>query len=89
MLTEVVVVGAGIIGLAVAEELARTGHEVLVLERDRVGERCAASMAAGMLAPAAEADTTPHATTVLALRSHQMYPEWVARVEATYRTNLP
>lgn len=80
-MTEVLVVGGGIIGLAVAEDLARHGYRVLVLERDRVGETCAAAAAAGMLAPAAEADTTPEVTTQLALASHRMYPEWVARLE--------
>lgn len=36
---EVIVVGAGVVGLACAVELARRGHEVLVLEREaRAGE---------------------------------------------------
>ena len=81
-MTEIAVVGGGIIGLAVAEELARAGHEVVVYERDRVGETCAAAVAAGMLAPAAEVDTTPPATTQLALQSHRLYPEWVERLES-------
>jgi len=84
---ECAVVGGGIIGLAVGEELARSGHEVVVYERDRVGETCAAAVAAGMLAPAAEVDTTPPATTALALESHRLYPEWVARLESL--TGLP
>ncbi len=33
MVSEVVVVGAGVVGLAVAQQLARAGREVLVLER--------------------------------------------------------
>ena len=37
--TDAVVVGAGVVGLAVAHALARAGHEVLVLEAgDRIGE---------------------------------------------------
>lgn len=39
--TEVVVIGAGAAGLAAADELARAGRDVLVLEaRERVGGRC-------------------------------------------------
>ena len=33
---EVVIVGAGVIGLATARELARRGHEVVIVERERV-----------------------------------------------------
>jgi L-2-hydroxyglutarate oxidase LhgO len=37
--TQVIVLGAGVVGLACATELARRGHEVLVLEREaRAGE---------------------------------------------------
>ena len=32
---QTVVIGAGVVGLAVASELARRGREVLILERER------------------------------------------------------
>ncbi len=50
---DVIVVGAGIIGLACARELAARGHSVIVLERSRPGNG-ASYAAAGMLAPLAE-----------------------------------
>ncbi len=79
-MTEIAVVGGGIIGLAVAEELARAGHEVMVFERDALGEGCAAAAAAGMLAPAAEVDATPPPTTRLAIESHRRFPSWADRL---------
>ena len=52
---DAVVIGGGVIGLAVARELGRRGLRATVLERGRAG--CEASnAAAGMLAPQAEAD---------------------------------
>lgn len=51
---DVVVIGAGVIGCAIARELARRGSEVLVLERDSPGRR-ATWAAAGMLSPLGEA----------------------------------
>ena len=51
---DVVVVGAGVIGLACAWRAAERGLRVLVLERDRPGAG-ASNVAAGMLAPVGEA----------------------------------
>jgi glycine oxidase len=52
---DVVVVGAGVIGLACAWRCAQRGLRVVVLERDRPGAG-ASGVAAGMLAPVTEAD---------------------------------
>jgi len=40
---EIAVIGAGVVGLAIARELARSGHEVIVLERNsHIGEETSA-----------------------------------------------
>ncbi|HEV2131384.1 MAG TPA: FAD-dependent oxidoreductase, partial [Longimicrobiaceae bacterium] len=53
-LPDVLIVGGGVIGCALARELAHAGVRVLVLERTRPGAE-ASEAAAGMLAPLAEA----------------------------------
>lgn len=53
-MTDVVIVGGGIIGLACAYELQRTGAQVTVLEYGKTGMQ-ATNAAAGMLAPLIEA----------------------------------
>ena len=45
--TEILVIGAGVLGLCTAVELTRRGHDVRVLDP---GERNASSVAAGMIA---------------------------------------
>jgi len=50
---EIVIVGAGIMGSAIARELARAGHAVRVLEKSIPGAE-ASSVAAGILAPHVE-----------------------------------
>jgi glycine oxidase len=79
--TDAAVIGGGIIGLAVAEELAGRGLSVVVLDQaSRPGNSTRA--AAGMLAPAAEADVELPGLCEFRRWSHSLYPEFVARVEA-------
>lgn len=55
-MTEVLIIGGGVIGLAIARQLHRQGiKKIKILERGRVG-REASFAAAGMLAPHAETD---------------------------------
>lgn len=75
----VVIVGAGVIGCAVAERLARVGHDVLLLERDRVGAH-ASGAAAGLLAPYSEADE-PGAFHRFNVRSLALFDELAERLE--------
>jgi glycine oxidase len=53
---DVVVIGGGVVGCAVARELAQRGMSVVVVERDSPGRR-ATWAAAGMLSPLGEAGT--------------------------------
>src|SRR5437879_5764694 len=80
---DVVVVGAGIIGLAAAWRARQRGMAVTVLEREVAG-RAASHVAAGMLAPVAEVEFGEDARRGLALglRSAQMWPEFAAQLEA-------
>ncbi|MBV8087637.1 MAG: glycine oxidase ThiO [Chloroflexi bacterium] len=72
---DTLVVGGGVIGCAVAWELAKRGQRVAVLERDAVG--CGASgMAAGMLAPQSEAHG-PDAWFQLLLAARQLHADLV------------
>src|SRR5207249_11133035 len=52
---DVVVIGGGVIGCAVARELAQRGARTIVVERGRVGSE-ATGAAAGMVAPQAECE---------------------------------
>lgn len=54
---DVIVLGAGIVGLCAARALAADGARVLVIERGRVGEEASAA-AAGMLLAQADTDAT-------------------------------
>ena len=76
---DVLILGGGIIGCALAEELARHGQRVMVIERGRIGEE-ASSAAAGILS--AQSDlTAPDAFFELCQASRKMYPRWIAHLE--------
>jgi len=75
---DVLVVGGGLIGCAIAAELAGRGVDVTVLDRDEPGAE-ASGAAAGMLTPQSEAPTRD-AFFDLAIESRGMYPGWIARL---------
>jgi glycine oxidase len=74
----VLILGGGLMGLAVAHELARHGRAVEVLSRRR--SEAAGFVAAGMLAPHAEG--LSGALLQLGQRSLERVPAWVAQIEA-------
>jgi glycine oxidase ThiO len=76
--SEIVVIGGGIVGLAIALELRLRGLGVTVLSRDF--KAAAAHAAAGMLAPQAE-EIPPGAMLDLCLASRALYPKWVQKIE--------
>ena len=72
---DVVVVGGGVIGLAIAWEAGRRGLRAAVLERRDPGSG-ATGVAAGMLAPVSEAAFGEPEILALNLASAALYPGW-------------
>ncbi|MBW4692793.1 MAG: FAD-dependent oxidoreductase [Lyngbya sp. HA4199-MV5] len=83
-ISDIVVIGGGAIGLALALELRLQGASVTLLSRDLA--QAASHAAAGMLAPQAE-QLSPGAMLELCLRSRSLYPDWTQKLEAL--TGLP
>jgi glycine oxidase len=75
---DVIIAGAGIIGVSLGLELHERGAKVLVLDRGEPGSE-ASSAAAGMLA--ATDPETPPALRPLAMESARMFPGLVEKVE--------
>ncbi|WP_392479762.1 glycine oxidase ThiO [Nostoc sp. C110] len=78
MTSEIVIIGGGVIGLAIAIELKMRGTNVTVLCRDF--QAAATHAAAGMLAPDAE-NITNEAMRSLCWRSRALYPDWTTKLE--------
>jgi thiazole synthase len=74
---EIIIIGGGIIGLAIAIELKLKGLGVTVLSKNFV--QAATNAAAGMLAPRAE--QLEGVMLDLALQSLALYPEWANKLE--------
>ncbi|MEC4806885.1 MAG: glycine oxidase ThiO [Jaaginema sp. PMC 1079.18] len=77
--SEIIILGGGIIGLALAIELKLRGTDVTVLSRNF--QESAARVAAGMIAPQAER-IPPSPMLELCLRSRDLYPEWTRKLES-------
>lgn len=76
--SDIVIIGGGIIGLAIALELRLQGASVTILSRNFA--QAATHAAAGMLAPEAEA-LPPGPMLDLCLRSRSLYPGWTRKLE--------
>ena len=76
---DIIIVGGGIIGSAIALRLSRTGANVIVIDR---GQPCseASGAAAGMIAPQGEV-IEPEGFSNLCMASRDLYPELVEEVE--------
>ncbi len=77
--SDVLIVGGGIIGSAIALRLARSGTSVTVIDR---GQPCseASGAAAGMIAPQGEM-IEPEPFSEFCTASRDLYPEWTAEIE--------
>jgi glycine oxidase len=78
--TDVLVIGAGVIGLASAWRAAQGGMSVRVIDRDTPGAG-ASRVAAGMLAPVGEASWGEETLLELNLASARAYPDFAAELE--------
>jgi glycine oxidase len=78
--TDVVVSGAGVIGLAIAWRAAQAGLGVVVADRAEPGSG-ASHAAAGMLAPVTEADFGEQDLTALNLAAAERFPSFAAELE--------
>jgi glycine oxidase len=76
---DVAVVGGGVIGLAIAWRARQRGLEVLVADRGDLGAGTSRA-AAGMLAPAAEADAQERALLAQNLESARRWPSFAAEL---------
>jgi glycine oxidase len=87
---DVLVVGGGIIGLAVAWRARRRGMRVTVLERGECGQ-ATSRIAAGMLAPVMEVEFGEAGRRVLqlGLRSAELWPAFAAELAEAADTEVP
>ena len=82
--SDILILGGGVIGLAIAIELKQRGSNVTVITRDI--QEAATQAAAGMLAPQAEA--LPEGSfRDLGLKSLSLYPDWIQTLEAIANTS--
>jgi glycine oxidase len=77
---EVIIIGAGVVGLGAAWRLAQRGAAVTVFDKAGAGQG-ASYAAAGMLAACAEAEPGEEALVALGRRSQSLWPDFAAELE--------
>jgi glycine oxidase len=77
---EVIIIGAGVVGLGAAWRLAQRGAAVTVFDKGRAGQG-ASHAAAGMLAACAEAEPGEEALVALGRLSQSLWPDFAAELE--------
>lgn len=84
---DVVIIGGGVIGLAIGRALARRGvSQIVLLERARLGAE-ASSAAAGIIGPQAEANCAGDFFQ-LACQSRDMYPDFATALREESGTDI-
>ncbi len=84
--TDIVILGGGVIGCAIAYHLRKAGADVAVVERGEIGSQ-ASSAAAGLLAPLGPL-SGPGPFADLLLSSFAMFPTLVPELEDTSGIHL-
>lgn len=77
---DIVIIGGGVIGCAIAYQLRKAGIEVLVIEKNAVAAE-ASSAAAGLLAPLGALPAASEAFTQLVLASWSLAPHLMREIE--------
>src|SRR5215212_4747205 len=85
---DVIVVGAGVIGLSCAWRIAQRGLSVCVLERAAAAGCGASGVAAGMLAPVTEAEWGAQALLDLNLESADRWPSFATELHEEAGTDV-
>ena len=84
---KVVIIGAGVAGLAIGWRLAQLGADVTIFERDVAG-RSATWAAAGMLSAGAEVSALGEAQAALGREARNRWPEFARELESASGRNL-
>ncbi|KAG0276746.1 hypothetical protein BGZ96_003164, partial [Linnemannia gamsii] len=78
---EIAIIGGGLVGRLIGWQLARSGRRVALYERgDAAGSQAAAWVAAGMLAPLAEAALSEALIAELGMESLELWPTILAQL---------